>query len=259
MRTWTLTVVVLGHLGSAAYGQRPIHVPDVLAGPWEQTDATGIHGIFLRLGTHARRTADQPVITSQSVSVRVYHRQNGHETWGFYSPPPSGPADAPSVFDGQRLRIGDDRTGLLLDVTFDTAERRWTGTWSRDGQRRDVVLERPHLPPTVAPHPLTGDWDGLPDSTGMDRSTRLHVAQSSDQAFTIWMDRSMLLVDQRHGELLKLESIDHNTITLETTNVAGMRDRYQGTLSADGSTLLGSWGGTPGRTLNASSRFRRVP
>lgn len=52
----------------------------------------------------------------------------------------------------------------------------------------------------------------------------------------------MLLADQRHGELLKLESIDHNTITLETTNVAGMRDRYQGTLSADGSTLLGELG-----------------
>jgi hypothetical protein len=75
----------------------------------------------------------------------------------------------------------------------------------------------------------------------------------------VWMDRSMLLVDQRHGELLRLESIDRHTITLETTNVAGVRDRYQGTVSADGSTLLGSWGGTSGRTLNASSNFRRVP
>jgi hypothetical protein len=201
--TWTLTVVFLGLLSSAAYGQRPILQPEVLAGPWELTDATGIHGIFLSLGTHARGTADQPVITSQSVSVRVYHRQNGHETWGWYSLPSSGPADAPSLFDGH--------------------------------------------------------WEGLPEPTGLDRRTRFHFAQSSDQAFTVWMDRFMLLVDQRHGELLRLESVDHDTITLETTNVAGMRDRYQGTLSADGSTLLGTWGGISGRTLNASSRFHRVP
>jgi hypothetical protein len=37
----------------------------MLAGPWEVTDASGIDGIFLHLSTHARGTAEQPVITSQ--------------------------------------------------------------------------------------------------------------------------------------------------------------------------------------------------
>jgi hypothetical protein len=75
------------------------------------------------------------------------------------------------------------------------------------------------------------------------------------------MDRFMLPIDQRHGELLRLESVDRDTITLETTNMTGVRDRYQATRSADGSTLIGVWVGQvgSGRTLNASSRFRRSP
>jgi hypothetical protein len=262
MRSWTLTAVLACVLSTVAHGQRPVPHPEVLAGPWELTDTSGIDGFFLSFGTHAQGTAEQPVITNQTVSIRVYHRQNGDETWGWYSPARSGPADAASVFDGQHLRIGNDRTGLRLDVTFDAGTLRWTGTWPRDGQRRDVVLERPHPLPNVPPSPFTGDWDGLPEATRLNRQTRLHVAQSSDQAFTIWMDRFMMLIDQRHGELLRLESVDHDTIALETTNTAGVRDRYQATLSADGSTLVGTWrgvAGVSGRTLNASSAFRRVP
>jgi len=243
-----------------AHGQRPITQPELLSGPWELTDESGIDGIFLSLGTHARGTSD-PVIASQSINIRVYHRQNGHETWGWYSAASAnGTADAGTMFDGRRLQIRNDRVGLLLDLTFNAGAHRWTGTWPRDGQPRDVILERPHLPPGVTPSPFAGDWEGLPESTGLDRRTRLHVAQSSDRAFTVCMDRFMLLVDQRHGELLRLESIDHDTITLDTTNPAGVRDRYRGTLSADESTLVGTWGGTPtGRTFNASTRFRRTP
>jgi len=248
-------------LSGAAYAQEPIAYPELVAGPWELTNAAGIDGIFLRLGTHARGTRDEPVITSQSVSIGVYHRQSGDEAWGWYSPTESGAADAATVFDGRRLHIRNDRTGLLMDLTFDAGTHRWTGTWLRNGARDPVVLDRPHPPPGGPPSSFAGDWDGLPEFTGEDRRTRLHIAQSSDRALTIWMDRFMLLVDQRHGELLRLVSVDQNTIVLETTNGTGLRDRYQATRSADGSTLDGAWIGQPGssRRFNASSRFRRMP
>jgi hypothetical protein len=261
MKSRILTAVVWSCLMCApAQGQQPIAHPELVAGPWEVTAPSGIDGVFLHLSTHARGTADEPVITRQSVSIGVYHREHGDQTWGWYSPMRSDAADAPCVFDGRRLHIRNDPIGLLLDVTFDAATQRWTGAWLRDGQRREVVLERPHPPPHVAPNWFTGDWDGLPEDSGPDRRTRLHVAQSSDLAFTVWMDRVMMLVDQRHGERLTLESLDAVAITLET-NAAGLRDRYRATRSADGSMLVGDWLGIVGssRSFNASSRFRRMP
>ena len=256
------TAVVWSSLWCAtALGQQPIVHPERLAGPWEVSGASGIDGVFLHLSTHARGTADEPVITGQSVSIGVYHRHSGDETWGYYSPSRSEAADAACVFDGRRLRIRNDAVGLQLDVTFDAMTERWTGMWLRDGQRREVVLERPRPPSNVAPSWFTGDWDGRPEASGPDRRTRLHVAQSSDLAFTVWMDRVMLLADQRHGERLTLESIAPDAITLETTNGAGVRDRYQATRSADGLALVGAWLGIAGssRSFNASSTFRRMP
>jgi hypothetical protein len=165
------------------------------------------------------------------------------------------------VFDGQHLRIESVRNGpaFVVDVTFHPETYRWTGTWSREGQLHDVVLERPHPLPGVAPSPFKGDWEGLPDRTGLAARSRLHIGQSSDGALTVWMDRFMSLVDQRHGELLQLESVEHGTIMLDTTNSGGARYRYHATLSGDRSTLVGTWGDGTGGTLNASSSFRRMP
>jgi hypothetical protein len=69
----TLTAVVATCLLSAvAHGQRPILHPEALAGPWELADTSGIDGFFLSLGTHARGTAEQPVITNQTVTIEHY-------------------------------------------------------------------------------------------------------------------------------------------------------------------------------------------
>jgi hypothetical protein len=163
------------------------------------------------------------------------------------------------MFDGRHLHIENDRVGLFLDVTFDASAHLWTGTWPRDGQPRDVVLERPH-PPGSAASPFAGEWEGLQGAPGLQRRNRLHIAQSLDGTLTAWLDRFIALIDQRHGELLSVESSGHDTITLETTNAGGVRDRYQGMLSEDGSTLAGGWHGPSGagRTFNASTSFRRI-
>jgi hypothetical protein len=82
MRNRILTAIVCSCLlDVTAHGQRPIAHPELLAGPWAFTDASGVDGIFLHLGTHAEGTAAEPVVTSQSISIGVYHCQNGHDTW----------------------------------------------------------------------------------------------------------------------------------------------------------------------------------
>jgi hypothetical protein len=164
LRTLVLAGILCGSFLTATYGQLPISRPELLAGPWEFAGPSGIEGIFFSIGTHAGGTADQPIVTSQTVNIRVYHRHGGHETWGWYSTTPAGPGDAPSVFDGQHLRLRSIRNGPALDLTFDAETHRWTGTWSREGQLSNVVLERPRPPLDVVPNAFkgTGRGSGLP-------------------------------------------------------------------------------------------------
>jgi hypothetical protein len=112
----------------------------------------------------------------------------------------------------------------------------------------------------VVPNPLKGVWEGGRDGSGFTKAqTRLHIDQSSDGTVTVWMDRFRALIDQRHGELLRLVSLKEHSITLETTSAVGQRYRFQGTLSPDGLRLSGNWDGSGGGTLDASESFRRVP
>ncbi len=254
LRALVVAGLFCGSFLTAAYGQQPILRVELLAGPWEVAGPSGIDGMFLKIDTHPQRTPDQPIVTGQTVSIRVYHRQGGRETWGWYL---ADSADAVSVFDGQHLQIRRIRNGPALDLTFHAETQRWTGTWSRESQPRGVVLERPRPPLKSAPNPFTGEWDGIPAVSGFATAqTRLHVDQSLDGTLTVWMDRFFGVNDHRHGELLQLVSFEQQTITLETTNATGVPYRFLGTLSADRSSLVGRWNGANGN-LNASESFRR--
>ncbi len=260
LRTLILTGIFCGCCLTALHGQQPIPRPEVVAGPWEFAGPSGIEGIFLSISTHAEGTADLPIVTNQTVNVRIYHRQDGQETWGWYRPMPCGRAEAPPVVDGQHLCIRSVNNGPALDLVFHAETNRWTGTWTRGDQPQDVVLERPRPPSNFAPTPLTGSWDGVWDaSRSWKARTRLHIDQSSDGVLTVWMDRDFGLINQRHGELLRLVSLKGRGITLDTTSAGGRRYRFQGTLTADGLRLSGVWDGGGVGTLNASESFRRMP
>ena len=243
MRILFLPVLAAALLPGVIHGQRPVTQPGSLAGAWETTTAAGTHGIFVRISTHASGSVDRQTITSQSIVVRVYHRVDGHETWGWYGD--NGPAVS-SIFDGERLRVAG------LDATFHADTQRWSGTWLLDGETRDVVLERPRPDPDSTPNRLSGDWEGVPDSAWI-ASSRLHIVQSSDGTLTAWMDRTMFAEDQRHGELLRVVSADPSPVILELVSAFGRQYRFTGTLSSEGSRLSGSWNG-----LNAQSSFRRI-
>ena len=245
----------------AAQG-RPIAHPDQLAGAWETVRTPGIDGIFLSISTHVRDTTAQSETGSQSVQIRLYHREAGKETWGWYVAARPGAQNEPAVLDEEHLRLRAVSDGPVIDVVFDPAKQRWTGTWTRDGKSQDVMLERPHAAPGALPNDLLGDWESLPDSVDPWRApTRLHIYESADGAITAWMDRFIALIDQRHGELLQVLPAEHRAIGLETTSPGGIGYRFRGTVSADGSTLAGSWqrgDGSGGGSLNAASNFRRI-
>lgn len=139
------------------HAQRPFVQPELFSGEWETTTASGVHGIHLQISTH-----DGPrTLPRQSITIRIYHRQNGQEKWGWWGDNGSVSPD----FDGVRVRVAD------LDVTFDSHTRHWTGTWLLDGELKAVVLEKP----TCQSHPLCGTWQGR-GSWGL---VRLHLVQST--------------------------------------------------------------------------------
>jgi hypothetical protein len=177
--------------------------------------------------------------------VRVYHRRNGRETWGWYVVSP--PYDSTADFDGTRLHV------LGLTATFDQNAARWTGKWSLDGQTRDVVLERPHPASGVIGNPVCGDWEGLPDTTRGSASTMVHIVQSSDGTISAWMDRVIDIQDQRFGEPFQVISADPSNIMLQLDTAIGALYHFDGVLSNDGSSIAGHWNG-----LNARDHFRRL-
>jgi len=243
MRPLVLMVAVASLLLNVVHGQRPVTEPELLAGPWEMTTPSGAHGILLRISTHARGPGNRQTITNQTITVRVYHRKDGQETWGWYGDNGS----VSSVFDGERLRV------VGLDATFHSDRQRWSGTWSLDGTMRDVVLERPRPEPGSKPVRLCGDREGLADTRPGTASSRFHVVQSSDATLTAWMDRMIAIEDQRHGELLRIVSADPLNLILDLDSAIGPQYRFTGVLAGDGSVISGRWNG-----LNASGSFRRI-
>src|SRR5580692_6244173 len=100
------------------HGQAVTTRPELLAGPWELAGPSGADGIFVQIHQAVDRF-DPQTIKRQTVQVRVYHRKDAHETWGWYVVSP--PNDATVEFDGRRLRV------LGLTATFDQDAARWTG------------------------------------------------------------------------------------------------------------------------------------
>jgi hypothetical protein len=221
---WILLTITVS--ATALHSQRPFVQPELLSGEWETTTESGVHGIHLFITTY---DGPQP----QTIQIRVYHRQNGHENWIWWGDNGSVSPD----FDGVRLVVRD------LDVTFDSVSNRWTGVWVLDGASKAVVLERP----TCQSHPLCGTWEG----EGLWRFVRVHLVQSTDGILTAWMDRG-----QRHGEHLRVVSSEPSSLEVQTTNPGGFTIRFKGRL-LDASTLEGNWNDR-GPDANTRQRFQRV-
>jgi hypothetical protein len=58
--------------------------PELIAGPWEAADASGIDGIFFEIATSSSGPSGREQFDWQTMNIRVYHRERGKETWGYF-------------------------------------------------------------------------------------------------------------------------------------------------------------------------------
>ena len=232
-------------LADPAHGQLTIAPPELLSGRWEFADASGVHGILVMI--HQGRAEGR---TRETVQVAVYHRKDGRGTRGWYVVSP--PRDGAAQFDGRRIVVAG------LTATFDPDTLRWTGEWVLDGDRRQVVLQRPRPAKGVSLNSLCGVWEGLPEPAPAP-SIRIHIAQSPDGTLTAWMDVGVVITEgtqsQRYGRSMEVISADPKSIVLqnEAANYQTL-GRFTGVLSSDGKTITGRWNGRS--TLRT---FRRIP
>lgn len=233
--------------------------PELIEGPWETTGASGIDGIFLT-------TATGP--NWQTIAIRVYHRDAGKETWGYFGTTGRATAESYkmqddhsfSLFDGSHLRIHfADVTDLKpfdLDLTFSPSSQEWSGTWS-PREASNVVLRRPEPKRGVIANPFVGDWTSSSSKPYLAPGS-LHIRQSSDGTLSAWLDRVIASSDRRNGEFLQVHTATAPELDLESAGQPGSSYRYHGSLSADGQMLTGEWAEHGGR-LNAPDKFRKVP
>jgi hypothetical protein len=110
--------------------QVPTLHPELIAGPWETVSATGIDGVFFQFVTSSAGPSGSPQIAWRTVDIRVYHRAEAKEPWGWFAASYSALSESYDVhddhaltkFDRNRLRIHfPDTTNLNpfdLDITF---------------------------------------------------------------------------------------------------------------------------------------------
>jgi len=263
-------------------GDVPTRHPELVVGPWEEASASAVDGIFFEIETSSSGPTGREQFDWQTMNIRVYHRERGKETWGYFGTKDKASPESYSMqddhsftlFDGERLLIHfTDATDLKpfnLDITFSPASNEWSGTWSRSGQDFKVVLKRPAPNPGVTPSEFAGDWIGesSPDSPHYFEPGSLHVRESLDGVLCAWLDRTIsgtdpktrsIHNDQRNGEWLKVNSATDTWLSLETTKPTGPRYQFRASLSGVRQVLTGTWEGPGGGSLNAPERFRRAP
>lgn len=259
-----LSILLLS--SAISFAQILINDVQTIEGPWEFTSASGIDGVFISFNSFLRSQSGETAINSQGINIRVYHRQNGIEHLGYFAP---GEYSGSSVgIDAQHLTMRFDGHTELgpfdIDLGFDPKIPGWKGIWNSQGHSHEVTLERPGFAGPQAK--FVGDWNG--SASGF-ASTTLHIRQSSDGQFVVWLDRSLSAfnprinvqqTDQRNGELLAVLSVDKTHIKLKTASAFGNQYAYDGTVSDDGKMLTGTWKSPEGGSgrLNAPDNYTRT-
>jgi hypothetical protein len=232
-----LVIALCSFLFTTTHGQPLLFQPALTAGPWEQVTRSGTDGVTLSIRSRSGGTAQRQTVTQQEVVVRMYHRQNGLETWEF----PEG------SLEDRHLRAVD------LDATFDAGQLRWNGTWLLGGESREVVLERPHPSRGRNLHPLCGDSSQVRES-GWPGYRSLHFLQSLDGHLAGWLDEAAVSqagggrfdadrefsITQDDGEPYDVSSYSVKSGGFELRHQNG-RNRFLATLSGDGTSFSGQW------------------
>lgn len=113
-----------------------------------------------------------------------------------------------------------------------------TGTWTQSGQSMPLVFHQTATPAELAavkPSPVDGDWAGALHAGGVTLRVAFHFHATPDGTIAGSMDS----IDQgAMGIACADVKLDGQKLTLAVPAVHGT---YEGTLSADGRTLQGTW------------------
>lgn len=252
---------------SAATVRRRQPDAETLAGYWEAKDpfarASAHVGILIKI------LANRAVPLSPNSGFVVGPEQFADFDVGFYertSPTAirigwfTVAPDSGASWDGHRLRIKFNDGGpgvfipskLRLDVAFDQANHTWVGTYAQNRETKSIALRRPAASIPDASTRFVGAWREVGDR-GWQHC--FYVAEAADGAFFSWrnsyigpsfspleMQRTYQEID---GDAVGVQ-IDGNSITLQEgiywPGLGGNRPRkFVGTLSPDGSQIIGSW------------------
>jgi hypothetical protein len=238
-------IVLAAAVGVLSACMLPAQAPEartqLLSGPWECVDRTGVHGIFFE------GSADRP-------SINVYERRKGETLHaGYFIPLPTDSDGNRVTLNGYRLTIHfvkspANRPSFDLDLAFDPARDRWTGFWSDCHVEGGAVLDRPRPLIASSPHRLVGDWNEeitggwrpagsptVPPFHPPGASSVLHIRQSNDGQLMTWLTNY-------EGNTTKLQiGLNVYSVTLTPHNYFGRSRRYEGSLSANRNTITGQW------------------
>ncbi len=240
-----LTLPVSGQVVSHSRAQSTVSISqddaEMLSGFWETHDPFASK--LAQLGILLNVEPGEP----GRLKVRVYERLAGNEKGGWFNTDNGGGAS----WDGHRLRI--ERNGkstdvfpdqMAIDLTFNGQKRLWTGTYTRRGTTKAVVLSRPAGLLKPASNPFLGRWHEN------DTNRCVYIVQGSDGKLLAWrttMSPSAVSFHE-YGDALGVE-IESNTVTLregiaEADSTGNMPEKFVGKLSADGSQIVGHWQGS---------------
>jgi hypothetical protein len=234
-------------LAGAPADDQMMRDPGLLAGPWEGRSGDDLVGVYLKIITTLKGSAEYLT----HLDVRVDRRID--MDWGWYE------FDGRvAIWNGTRLKIGHSdqvtHKETNVDLVFDPKNEAWTGTF---GPNQPVRLKRPgtSFQPldmvgvssngselAVWNSPFFGTWK--PEVLGHTniQAECLHVAVRRNASPVAWLDRA----DQfrtTYGELLTSPYITGNTISfgVDSPWANSRRAMYTGNLLND-QRIEGNWG-----------------
>jgi hypothetical protein len=101
--------IVIDFTAGSSFGEaQPTEHPELIAGPWEVASASEIDGIFFEIVTSSSGPSGHEQFDWQTMNIRVYQREEGRETWGYFGTKDKATPQSYSMQDDQSFIVFDE-------------------------------------------------------------------------------------------------------------------------------------------------------